>query len=390
MRIVLAPDKFKGSLSADEVVEAMSRAIAVVDDSIEVLSRPMADGGDGTLAAVLAAGFTPVRVPTVDALGRPTLGTVARSGDAAFIELAESCGLAGVADLPLQPMNASTRGLGLLAREALAMGARQIMVGLGGSASVDGGLGFLQGLGFAITDVDGVPVSGDASGLLAAHRVDAGTAPESARGCEWVFLVDVDAPLCGATGAASVFGPQKGLDPSGVEQVDSGLVRWARLLGAEESARIPGTGAAGGVAFAALATMGARIESGASYVASLIGLEECLARADLVITGEGSFDGQSWATDGYGESTALVGKAPGVVIAMAARRGIPVCVVAGVVDVQPDDLHRHGVSAAASLVQMAGSSERAMREPAHWLAAATRALLADLDVGATSAGNKAR
>jgi glycerate kinase len=250
---------------------------------------------------------------------------------------------------------------------------------------VDGGLGFLQGLGFTIADDSGSPVSGDASGLLAAHQVHADTAVDLARECEWVFLVDVDAPLCGAAGAARVFGPQKGLDPGQVDLVDSALSRWASLLGAEALALIPGTGAAGGVAFAALATMGARIESGAAYVASLIGLDDALAQADLVITGEGSFDGQSWAA---GAGDAVVGKAPGVVIAMAARRGIPVGVVAGVVDVAPDDLRRHGVTGAASLVRFAGTPQRAMQDPARWLGMATTALLAELDVGTTTASDE--
>lgn len=381
MRIVLAPDKYKGSLSADEVVKVMHRVIAEADDSIEVVSRPMADGGDGTLAAVLAAGFTPVTVPTLDALGRAAVGTIALLNESAFIELAQVCGLAGVGDLPRQPMRASTVGLGLLAKAALGMGARRIMVGLGGSASVDGGLGFLQGLGFTITDADGAPVSGDASGLLTAHRVEAGTSPGSTRECEWVFLVDVDAPLRGVTGAAQVFGPQKGLDPFQVAEVDAGLRRWAGVLGAEGLASIPGTGAAGGVAFAALATMAARIESGASYVASLIGLDEAIAQSDLVITGEGSFDGQSWAA---AAGDGLVGKAPGVVIAMSAQRSIPVAVVAGVVDVEPADLRRHGVSAAVSLVECAGNRGRAMQDPVRWLGLATRTLLADLEVATTT------
>jgi glycerate 2-kinase len=368
VRILLAPDKFKGTMTSAQAIDIMRRAIRLNDPAAEVTSVVMADGGDGTLAAAADRGFVLRKGPTVDALGRPTVGSFARRGDMALVELASVCGLATVLDQPLRPLQASTLGLGMLAKQAVVDGAREVLVALGGSASVDGGLGFLMGLGFAVADGAGRRVTPDLAGLGRAVRFDHETASVSVHECRWRFLVDVDNPLLGPDGAAATFGPQKGLSPTQIVEAEHSLATWAALLGTadpELSAR-PGMGAAGGVAFAGAAVLDATVESGAAWVANLGGLTRAMAEVDVVVTGEGAFDRQS-----------LAGKGPMEVIDRAVALGKEVYVIAGTVDVPAAELTRHGVSGAVSLVDVAGSLSAATANPSLWLATAVQRLLDD-------------
>lgn len=366
MRILLAPDKFKGSLSSTEAIDVMRRAILDRQPSFEVVGLAMADGGDGTLAAVLDHGYSLRRWPTVDALGRPCIGAFARRGDEALVELAGVCGLASVLDLPRRPFEASTLGLGLIARQAINEGAREILVALGGSASIDGGLGFLMGLGFEVTNSSGRPVAPGLGGLADAMHLDLGSPPRAVMECRWRFLTDVDSPLLGPSGAACVFGSQKGLDAADLARAEQLLQGWTRLLRSRDRdlERLPGMGAAGGVAYAGAVVLGATVGSGAAWVADRVGLDDAIRWADMVVTGEGAFDEQSFAR-----------KAPNEVIVRSIAQGKHVYVVAGSVAVTEADLRRRGIAGAVALSGLAGSVDAAQHDPVTWLTEATANLL---------------
>lgn len=366
MRILLAPDKFKGTLSSRQAIEVMRRTIEDLEPSATVSSVLVADGGDGTLAAAESRGFVLRKGAALDAHGKSSVASFARRGGVALVELAEVCGLATVLGQPSRPFDASTLGLGMLAKRAVMDGAREVLVALGGSASIDGGLGFLMGLGFAVTDSAGRSVTPNLNGLGRAVHFERESAAVSVHECRWRFLTDVDIPLLGPRGAAPVFGPQKGLVPGDVLVVERVLRNWVTLLAPSQPdlATRPGMGAAGGVAFAGAAVLDASVESGAEWVAALVGLDRAIGEADIVITGEGSFDEQS-----------LLGKAPHQVIDRAVALGKEVYVVAGSVDVPSGELRRRGVSGAVSMTELAGSAAEAQGRPEVWLAAAVARVL---------------
>ena len=357
MKALIAPDKFKGTLTAAVVASVISDALTRAGIDCEAL--PMADGGDGTLDTLLAHGYSARSVEAVDALGRPCSATVAWRGDEAVVELAQACGMSTVDDLPRDPWRASSLGLGLAARGAHEAGARTLVLALGGSASTDGGIGLLQGLGFEVRDRHGRPVSPDLTGLVAACTVT-GQAPTGT----WRVLVDVRNPLVGSAGAAAVFGPQKGLSERECRRASAAMCRWARVLerafGVDVSA-LEGAGAAGGVAAAAAAALGAEVAMGADAISGLIGLRQRMAGVDVVVTGEGSFDGQSDA-----------GKAPGRVIELARELGKPCFVVAGTSDVDEARWRAMGVGAVVTCAQAAGSDSAARDDASYWLGVAAR------------------
>ncbi len=344
--VVVAPDSFKGSLSAAEVARALADGVLAALPDARVTLLPMADGGEGTLAALAAAWGVPTRtVATLDAIGRPTTARWATSPDGAVgvVELAEASGLPGVADVPLQPLDAHTRGVGSLAAAVLDAGVTEVLVCLGGSASTDGGAGFLTGLGARLLDAAGNPVPDGGRGLLDAVALDLDGLHPRAREVSWRVAVDVTNPLTGPRGAAAVYGPQKGATPADVVALDDGLGRWAALLERETgraTSELPGAGAAGGVPAALVAVLGAELEPGAGMIASAIGLPAALADADLVLTGEGSFDTQS-----------VQGKvADGIArVAAASPARPPVVVVAGRVALPAAQAHAAGIAAAFSI-----------------------------------------
>lgn len=374
VRILLAPDKFKGTLAAAEVVEIIGSGLRLVDPSCQVTGMAMADGGDGTLAMALAHGYRECVAPAVDGLGRKIEARYGTRGSEALIELASVCGLAGVLDRPLRPWQASSLGLGLVARHAAESGASEIVIGLGGSASVDGGLGFAQGLGVRVRDRLGMVVPPGLLGVRRAVRVNLRGIPEAVRAARWRFLVDVTNPLLGPLGAAAVFGPQKGLGQAEIAAADASLEAWAQLLDPRDGpalAGVPGMGAAGGVAYAGLALLDARVTPGAEWVAEEIRLREHITASDIVITGEGSFDRQS-----------LMGKAPGLVIAVARELGKPVYVLAGTCGLDSVQVREVGVAGVICLADLAGSPAEAMRAPGDWLARGTATLAQQfLDLG---------
>ncbi|HEV6953910.1 MAG TPA: glycerate kinase [Promicromonospora sp.] len=346
LRVVVCPDSFKGSLSASEVASAVAEGVLDVAPDAVVARLPMADGGEGTLDALLAVwGGEPETVATVDAIGRPAQARWAMSPDGrtAVVELAEASGLPRVSDVALQPLHASTRGTGDVARAALDAGVSEILLCLGGSASTDGGAGILTGLGARLLDAEGRDVPDGGEGLAAVTSLDLGGLHPRAREVRWRLAVDVTNPLVGELGAAHVFGPQKGARDGVADYLDDALRHWAEVLEVETGravADLPGAGAAGGVPAGLVAVLDAETTPGAVLVAEAVGLPAALADADLVITGEGSFDSQS-----------VNGKvADGVArLAAASPTRPPVVVVAGQVLLPEAQARAAGIAAAFSI-----------------------------------------
>lgn len=323
MKIVLAPDKFKGSLTAPEVAEALAEGIREVLPEAELVLVPVADGGEGTVTAALGAGFSPRRAAVAGPTGTTLTAEFAVSGTRAVIEMAAASGLDVLPGGVKDARGATSLGTGQLLRAALDAGCRDIVLGVGGSACTDGGAGMLAGLGARFTDDGGtsLPLGGAAlARIVEADLSDLDTRLDQAR---LTLAADVDNPLTGPRGAAAVFGPQKGASPSDVEELDAALDRFAGVLGAAMGPAAaaakdqPGAGAAGGVGYAALA-LGAARRRGIDVVVEFTGLREKLAGADLVVTGEGSLDVQS-----------LSGKAPVGVASEARALGVPVVAVCG-------------------------------------------------------------
>ncbi|MFI9788987.1 glycerate kinase [Kitasatospora sp. NPDC051984] len=350
MRIVVAPDSFKGTIDAADAAEALAAGWRSVRPTDEVRCAPMADGGEGTLAAIVSAspGARLIDVPDVTGPdGRPVCGQFALlPNGTAVVELAVASGLPLLGN-ELRPLTATTRGTGETIAAALDAGATRLLIGLGGSASTDGGFGLLSALGARLLDDEGVELSDAASTLDAALEVAATFDRSRIRFAPpggVVLLTDVTNPLLGERGAAAVYGPQKGAGEDELPLLERRLTRLAELMGADPSH--PGAGAAGGTGYGLLAGWGAVVEPGAPAVAQLLGLPDMLASADLLITGEGRYD-----------ATSLQGKAVGEVVRLAEAAGVPSNVVAG----------ESTAAEVLTLSSLAGSASAARADPAHWL-----------------------
>ncbi|GAA1489891.1 glycerate kinase family protein [Brachybacterium sacelli] len=353
---LLAPDKFKGTLSAAEVARALRTGISRTAPQVQVLSCPIADGGDGTVDAALAAGSQPRTSTVTGPTGRPRTVQWALAGEVAVVELAEVVGLRALPGGDLAPRTASTRGLGELILAATRAGARTVVVGLGGSASTDAGAGLLQGLGARLLTADGTDIGPGIDGLTTLAAVDLAPARAALAGVDLVAANDVTNPLLGDDGAAAVYGPQKGLAAAEIEQADTALAAAAALLDPTGSHRdLPGAGAAGGTGFG-LFLLGAAQRSGADAVFELIGIEVQLERADVVITGEGKLDEQT-----------LQGKGPAEIARRARERGLTVAAVAGAITLDQETLRGAGIDRSWDLVSRAGSAEEAIALSATWL-----------------------
>jgi glycerate kinase len=356
MRIVVAPDSFTGSSTAADAAAAIAAGWREVRPRDEVLELPQADGGVGTLDVVAHA--VPDAVPHTAGSVTGADGRRARArwlalpDGTALVELADCVGLVRMA--APDPLGASTRGLGELLGRVLDAGADRIIVGLGGSGSTDGGTGALAALGARLLDSEGHPLpdGGAALARLARVELEGLRTPPVAL----TLWCDVDAPLTGPRGAASVFGPQKGATPDDVRTLDAALAHLAQVLGGEPGA--PGAGAAGGTAYGLRTVWGARLASGSEAIATLTGLDAGLASADLVITGEGRVDASSAG-----------GKVVSVVLRRADAGGTPAALVAGSLDEGAA-----GGRTAISLSHLAGSPSLAMSDPARWLTEAGRTL----------------
>jgi glycerate kinase len=350
MRIVIAPDKFKGSLAATEVAAAIAAGLR--GTGAELVTVPVADGGDGTVDAAVAAGFDRVPVTASGPTGQPVTTSYARRGDLALVELATICGLERLPGGRLEPLTSSSYGVGEVIRAALADGACEVVLAIGGSASTDGGAGMLQALGARVLDGRGEPLGRGGAALADVTGLDLTGLVAALTTARITLAADVRNPLTGPDGAAAVFGPQKGADPGQVAALDANLGRWAALVTAatgHDWSQAPGAGAAGGVGFAAQAVLSAEPRAGIDLILELVGFDAALDQADLVITGEGSLDTQS-----------LSGKAPIGVARAAARRGIPVVAVAGRSTLTPEQARAAGITAIHPLTTLEPDLARSM------------------------------
>jgi glycerate kinase len=356
MRIVVAPDKFKGTLTALQAARAMAAGVAQAAPDAEVRLLPVADGGEGTAAAFLAAGAREVHTTVSGPLGAPVSAAWALRERVAVIESAQANGLDLVDPTPETSLAATTYGVGELVRAALDAGCTEIVLAVGGSATTDAGVGMAQALGVVVADVNGLPLPAGGGSLQQLVSIDAAKLDPRLATTTVTVACDVDNPLTGSSGAAAVYGPQKGAGPAELLTLEAGLVRFAELVAALPAAALPGGeqlrelasirggGAAGGLAAGAIAFLGGRLTSGAELVLGLVGADEVLAGAELVLTGEGSLDRQS-----------LHGKAPGAVAAHAGVVEADVIAVAGVIEISDVELAAAGISRAFSLADIAAN-----------------------------------
>ena len=355
-RVLIAADKFKGSLTAVQVAERVTAGLRRVVPHLEVEALPVADGGDGTVAAAVAAGFERREVAVAGPLGQEITAAFAVRAETAVVEMAEASGLQRLPAGVFAPLTASTYGSGELLRAALDAGARTIVFGVGGSATTDGGAGMLSALGARFLDADGEPVAPGGGGLADLATADLSGLDPRLAAVEFILASDVDNPLTGPKGAPAVYGPQKGASPDDVEALDSALAHYAKVLEdavgakAAEYAASPGAGAAGGIGYGAL-LIGARFRPGIDVMLDVLGFAPALEWADLVITGEGSLDEQT-----------LHGKAPAGVAAAARAKGKEVVAVCGRLALPPEAIGRAGIRRAYPLTDAEPDIQKCISE----------------------------
>ena len=344
MKIVIAPDSFKDSLSAEKVADAIAAGLAEVLPHAHLVKCPMADGGEGTVEAIVAAGNGQLRRNQVQGpLGEPVEAHWGWLPDShtAIIEMAEASGLQLVAPAQRDACISSTYGTGELIRAALDAGARRVILAIGGSATNDAGAGALQALGLGLFDDQGNSLARGGLALAGVVRIDLTGLDPRLTEVRFEIAADVNNPLCGEHGASAIFGPQKGASAEQVRLLDQALGhfadRCAQVL-PKDVRDEPGSGAAGGLGFAAKAFFGAQFRPGVEVVAELVGLAEAVKDADLVITGEGRFDAQT-----------LRGKTPFGVARIAQANGVPVVVLAGTLGEGYQALYEHGINAAFAI-----------------------------------------
>lgn len=371
MRVLVAPNAFKSCIGASAAAEALARGFRRAGAS-SVDLMPVADGGDGLVEVLLAVGGGRVRRASVTGpFGNPVPSSFALLKDgSAVIEIARASGLALCGGMRLRPMTATSRGTGELLSRALECGAGKIYVGLGGSATNDGGAGMAAALGVRFLDSRGHELPDGVRALASLSAIDMAGADRRLSGTSIFALTDVRNPLLGPRGSARVYGPQKGASPSQVEAMEEALSNYARIIRRDTGisvGRVPGSAAAGGIAAGLMAFCGARIMDGAALVLEMCGAAGRMRRADLVVTGEGSFDRQT-----------LFGKAPFAVAKLAVSCGKPVAVVAGRIALSDAELRRGGIARAVDLSLIAGSREAAMKDTACLLEKAAFSLFEDM------------
>jgi glycerate kinase len=357
MKIIIAPDSFKDSLSAEGVAQAIAEGLALVWPDAQLVQCPMADGGEGTVDAVLAACNGELRRQAV----RGPLGDTveARWGwladsRTAIIEMAEASGLQLVPPGQRDACSSSTYGTGELIRAALDLGAERIILAIGGSATNDGGAGAMQALGVQLSDADQQALAPGGLALAGLAQINLANLDPRLAQVRFEIAADVNNPLCGPQGASAIFGPQKGASAEQVQQLDAALGHFADHCAKALPRDVrdePGSGAAGGLGFAAKAFLGAQFRAGVEVVAELVGLDAAVRDADLVITGEGRFDAQT-----------LRGKTPFGVARIARNHSVPVIVIAGTLGDGYEHMYAHGVNAAFALPSGPMSLEQACSE----------------------------
>ena len=317
MKIVVAPDSFKGSASSQEISQWIQSGIHSVIPECEIVNLPIGDGGEGTLSAVQSAGFDLHEVEVIGPSGNMVHAFFGMKADIALIELAEASGLAKLLDKTRVPLTATSFGTGQLIKAALDRGSRKIIIAVGGSATTDAGAGALQALGARLRNSNGQEISLGGAALLECSEIDLKEVDPRIHNVEFILASDVTNPLTGPNGAARIYAPQKGASGSDVTLLEKALEHFAGLAGIQHI-QTPGSGSAGGFGFMALTFLRANFQSGIDTVLELVDFEHHLNEADLVITGEGKFDSQS-----------LNGKAPIGILKIASQHGVPVALICG-------------------------------------------------------------
>ncbi len=382
MKIVIAPDSFKESLSALEAAKAIETGFREVLPDAEYCVLPMADGGEGTVAAMVAAtGGSLVEVDVSDPLGETVkaLYGLTRDRKTAFIEMAAASGLCLVAPSRRDPMKTTSYGTGELIAAALDAGARHLIIGIGGSATNDGGAGMLQALGVKLLDRDGLEIDAGGGNLAHLDRIDVSGMNPRLKASRIEAACDVNNPLTGPKGASYIFGPQKGASAAVAARLDNNLAHFAELISRDVGLRVdakPGAGAAGGMGAALLAFLGATLRPGIEIVMEAVGLEPAVMGADLVITGEGRIDSQS-----------IHGKTPIGVASVARRYGIPVIGIAGSLSSDVGVVHNYGLDAVFSILNQICTMEEALTNAAANLRALSRNIAATLKLAGELAAN---
>lgn len=374
--VVVAPAAFKGALGAEAAARAIGAGLRLIATGLRTEMVPIADGGEGTMAALVAARGGRTRSFTVrDPLGRPVAAALGLlPGGVAVVELAQASGYERLSEAERDPERTSTFGTGQLIAAALDLGAREIIVGVGGSATTDGGLGLALALGARALDGDGAELAGTGADLAAVRKLDlAGLDPRLADVAITVAC-DVDNPLLGERGSARVFGPQKGADPQAVARLERGLANLAGILAAQTGVTLadrPFAGAAGGAAGGMAAMLGAALESGAGVVLEAARLAATLAGARMCVTGEGRLDDQS-----------LAGKAPAAAAGLCRDAGVPCVALCGSLGLSPGAIRDAGFAAALAIGRGPRPLEEALAETERDLAAAGAVLGGLLAAGA--------
>ena len=375
MKVVVAPDKFKGSLTAPEAALALASGVLRARPDAIVEQVPMADGGEGTVEAlVVATGGKFLEIEAAGPLGDRVQARYGRLGDGAtaVIEMATASGLLLVPEGKRDPTRTTTRGTGELVRAAIEAGARRLVIGIGGSATNDGGAGLAQALGYRLLDADGQDLPPGGGPLERLDRIDASGREGRLDGVEVAVACDVDNPLCGPRGASAVFGPQKGATPGQVEALDRGLANLARVIKRDlgiDVADLPGAGAAGGLGAGLVAFAGGRLTRGVETVIEAVGLAGRLEGSDLCLVAEGTIDGSS-----AGGKTAVG------VARLARSLGCPTLAIVGAIGDGAENVLSEGIAAYFSLCPGPIPLDRAIGRAAYYLERAaeqaTRAFLA--------------
>lgn len=376
MKIVIAPDSFKESLSATEVADQIEAGFREIFPDLECFKLPMADGGEGLVAALIAAtGGKIVSAQVTGPMGEKVEAFYGITGDGetAIIEMAAASGLSLVPPVLRNPLKTTSFGTGELILTALDAGLRNFIIGIGGSATNDGGAGMLQSLGVKLLDQHGEEISTGGEGLAQLSRIDVSKLDPRLQRCQVQVACDVDNPLTGINGASVVFGPQKGATPEMIASLDQALAHFASLVQRDlqrDVANVPGAGAAGGMGAALLAFLNAELRSGVDIVIEATGLDDAISRADLVISGEGRIDGQS-----------AYGKAPVGVARAAARHNVPVIGIAGSLGKGASVIYQHGFAALFSVVNGPCSLEEALDDAAENIRTTARNIAAVISLG---------
>lgn len=361
MKVVVAMDSFKGSVSSLEAGQAVKEGIHRVDESIEVIVKPLADGGEGTVQALtqgLGGVLCSVEVTGPEgetvraAYGIAETGSV-QKGKLAIMEMAEAAGIT-LLRKEKDPWKATTYGVGEMILDAIEKGCRQFILGIGGSATNDAGAGMLQALGFSLLDKTGQPIGRGAAGLAKLAVVEDKNVPKAVRECSFQVACDVENPLCGSQGATCIFGAQKGVKETEKEEIDKAMLRFAGKVCSftgRDYSMMPGAGAAGGLGFALLSFLNARLQPGIQLVMNAVGLEEAIKTADYVITGEGCIDAQT-----------SMGKAPAGIAELAQKYGAGVIALAGVLGDGARENNKKGIDACFSVMNRIQTLEEAMEK----------------------------